>query len=423
MSDPVIKSIIMINMIIGVSFAVCYFYQAVYVFIPFLKRKEAHKPERKHRFAVLIAARNEERVIGQLIESIHNQNYPKDLIDIFVAADNCTDQTANRAWEAGAIVKERNNPWLVGKGYALHWLLNEMRAEGLWKKYDAYLVLDADNLLDEGFITAMNQTLSDGYEVSTSYRNSKNFGDNWLSAGYSTWFLREARFLNDSRNRIHASCAVSGTGFCFTRKILEKYNGWNFFLLTEDIQFSMQCAVDGIRIGYCDDAVLYDEQPTDFGQSWRQRLRWSKGNLQVLKHYKSSLVRGIVKGSYPCFDLFMNLAPAVVFTIVSVLLNSFGLVYGFAAGEAAEIGRLILEGFCSGYGTMYLIGLVTILSEWKQIHCENWKKVLYTFTFPVFVATYIPITLTALVKKVEWLPIEHKEAKTLKQVRSMEKVG
>src|SRR5690554_2607067 len=116
------KTISLINYFIALVFFVCYSYQLLYIVVPFFKKNKANKNIKRHRFAVLIAARNEEAVISQLIESIHNQSYPSHLIETFVVADNCTDNTADAARKAGAVVWERFNRRKVGKGYALAFL-------------------------------------------------------------------------------------------------------------------------------------------------------------------------------------------------------------------------------------------------------------------------------------------------------------
>ena len=202
-----------------------------------------------HRIAVLIAARNEQSVIGNLIDSVKAQDYPTELVDVFVVADNCTDLTGSVAGAHGANVYFRNDQTQVGKGYALQYLLHCIEED--FAPYDGYLVLDADNVLSPNYITEINKTFSDGYQIVTSYRNSKNYGDNWISAGYALWFLRESRYLNGARCRLGSSCAVSGTGFLFSRRILEKCGGWNFFLLTEDIQFTIANVIRGEKVGYC----------------------------------------------------------------------------------------------------------------------------------------------------------------------------
>jgi hypothetical protein len=151
--------------------------------------------------------------------------------------------------------------------------------------FDGYIVFDADNILSPDYIEQMNRTFSDGHDIITSYRNSKNFGDTWISAGYALWYLRESRYLNHARYRLHTSCAVGGTGFLFSQKVIDELGGWPFHMLVEDIEFSIHEITKGRKIAFCPDAILYDEQPTGFLQSWRQRERWCKGGLQVFTHY------------------------------------------------------------------------------------------------------------------------------------------
>ena len=271
-----------INYIIAVLFFACYFYQFVYMALSVLKKKKLKTNAIYHNFAVLIAARNEEQVIQNLIESINAQTYPKDRITVFVVADNCTDHTAAAAKNAGAVVYERENKHKVGKGYALDFLLERISEDYQQGSFDGYFVFDADNILEDDYIEQMNGTFSQGYDIVTGYRNSKNYGDNWISAGYALWFLRESQYLNRCRAMLGTSAAVSGTGFLFSRRAIDECGGWHFFLLTEDIEFTIECVTRGWKIGYCEKAVLYDEQPTKFRQSWHQRLRWSRGYLQEI---------------------------------------------------------------------------------------------------------------------------------------------
>ena len=165
------ETIKLINFIIATVFFVCYSYQFAYILVPYLKKEKPHKPAELHRYAVLISARNEELVIGNLLDSISAQDYPSSLVRVFVVADNCTDKTAKVARAHGAIVYERFNDKLVGKGYALEYLLDRI-GEEYGDVFDAYMVFDADNLLSEDYISRMNETFSDGYRIITSYRNS-----------------------------------------------------------------------------------------------------------------------------------------------------------------------------------------------------------------------------------------------------------
>ena len=105
--------------------------------------------------------------------------------------------------------------------------------------YDAFLVFDADNVLDTGYFTAMNKTFSQGYDILTSYRNSKNYGTNWITAYYALWFLRESRFLNGARMKLgHQLRHLRHRLPLWPPRCSGEDNGWKFNLLTEDIQFS-----------------------------------------------------------------------------------------------------------------------------------------------------------------------------------------
>ncbi len=337
------------NLLLFFLFSLCYMYQVVYAVVVLVadhRRLPKKRTEPLRRYAVLVAGRNEEAVIGELVTSIKEQDYPEELVDIYVVADNCTDDTAAVARAAGAEVLVRNDRLVVGKSHALDFALNRIRIlkgdEDGRTDYAGYFVFDADNILDPNFISSMNATYSEGYQVVTSYRNSKNFDSNWVAAGSAMWFLREAKFLSNARYLLHSSCAIGGTGFLISADILEENGGWIHHLLTEDIEFSTDCIANGITIGYSPDAVIYDEQPTTMRDSWRQRLRWAKGFYQVLLKYGNRLFFGIFKnphGHLSCFDMFMTIAPAMLLTIISFLANFIFCVVGFVqlATVAAQV--------------------------------------------------------------------------------------
>lgn len=405
-----------INRVIAILFYVCYVYQLFYVPIAWLKRDKPHKSEKRNRIAVLIAARNEQPVIGNLIESIHNQDYPSELIDVFVCADNCTDGTAKIAGSLGAFVFKRNDKANIGKGYVLNYMLKSIM-EGEFPAYDAFLVLDADNILKPNYITEINKVLSDGYEIVTSYRNSKNYGDDWISAGYGLWFMRESKYLNEPRMKLGTSCAVSGTGFIFSSKVLNRYGGWNFFTLTEDIEFTVCNIVDGKRVGYASKAELFDEQPTTFTQSYRQRLRWCRGYYQVAKRYGIKLIKGLFHGSFSCYDMTMQIMPAAVLSALCIILNlGYALLSFIDHLDWIAFCSSLLSTLLSMFGAIFVLGVITTISEWKHIYCSTIKKILYMFTFPFFMTTYLPIAVIAMFKNPSWQPIRHNRSMSLEEI-------
>lgn len=409
--------IVAFNFLLWLMFFLCYAYQMYYIAVPFIKKEKVFTESKANRFAVLISARNESAVIGNLLESINNQTYDKNLVDVFVVADNCTDNTAEIARECGANVYERFNKINVGKGYALNFLLKHIARDFGSDRYDAYFVFDADNVLDPNYIAEMNKTFSGGYDILTSYRNSKNYGDNWVSAGYGLWFIRESKYLNYSRMLLDTSCAISGTGFMFSKKIAERLDGWHYYLLTEDIEFTVDHVINDYKIGFCKNAVLYDEQPNEFKQSVRQRMRWAKGYFQVMCNYGVKLIKGTFKKSFSCFDMSMTIIPAMVFSLGTIVVNGSALLAGLITGVSVDpIIDAFIMAVAGMYFTMYAIGLLTTITEWKQIYTSTFKKILYTFTFPVFMMTYVPITIMAIFKKVEWKPIVHSKAKNLADI-------
>lgn len=404
--------------VVGTAAGLLYFYQVIFLVVGLFRRsgREVRRPVRLRRYAALISARNEEAVIGGLIASLKGQNYPARLLDIYVVADNCTDDTAGAARRAGARVFRRFDRVRVGKGYALDFLLRRLAEEGLDHRYEGYFVFDADNIVDPDFVAAMNRTFDSGeYDALTSYRNSKNFGQNWITAGYSIWFLREARFVNGARMALGTNCAVSGTGFLVSARLLREKGGWPYHLLTEDIQFSAECAVEGRRIGYCAGAVIYDEQPADFRQSWDQRMRWSKGFYQVAGRHGAELFRGIFRGGrrgFGCYDLLLTVVPGVLLTVLGGAVEGLVLLAclsdPLAAGRVLTLaGKFLLGGLANFYLGMFLYGLITVTCEWKNIRATPAQKLGYLLTFPLFMLTYIPISLAALFRKVEWKPIRH----------------
>lgn len=416
--------IVIFNTIVGLVFSVCFLYQVVFFFIGLIRGQVKIPPAKKqHTYAFFIAAHNEEAVIANLVKSIKDQDYPSELIDVFVVADACTDNTAQAAREAGAIVYERNDLSRKGKSWVMDYGFDRILRE-CPGKHEAFFIFDADNLLSRDYVTIMNDAFDQGYLALTSYRNSKNFGSSWISSAYATWFIREARYLNNARMICHTSCAVSGSGYLVSAKLIEGMKGWDFHTLTEDIQFSTFCAIHGVRIGYAP-AEFFDEQPVTLKASIKQRMRWTKGFYQVLFTYGRHMFKSIGKfHRFAAYDMLMVVGPAMLLTLMCLLVNvTFiavgSLSHGFLATDAEiemAIGSVIMM-LAYMYGTFFVMGLFTTITEWKHIHCpQKWRIFTNLFTFPLFMFTYVPLTVAALFLKVDWVPTPHDVSVTLDEV-------
>lgn len=401
-----------VNIITGGLFMLCYAYQVVYLIVgTIVKPKKFAMADRTSRFAFIIAARNEEDVIGQLCMSIRTQNYPSELIDIYVVADNCTDNTAEIAKEKGAFVYERFNKTEIGKGYALQFLFEKIKERVGFDYYDGFFVVDADNVLDKNYVCEMNNCMAAGNKLCMCYRNSKNYGDNWISAGYSLWFLRASRHLNNPRQYFGTSSEITGTGFFVHKDIILRDGGWITNCLIEDIEFTIQNVMKGEKVAFCNDAIVYDEQPTSFSQSFHQRKRWTKGYIYILKNYAFKLFGRFFRGKgFSNFDMIMAVSPAFFITSFALAFNVLMLTLIAIVDFSAALSALTLAigGLAMSYVLFFLVGLVAAICEWDRIHATTKRKICSLFTFPIFMATYVPITFAAMFSKAEWREIKHR---------------
>ncbi|MBR7182249.1 MAG: glycosyltransferase family 2 protein [Clostridia bacterium] len=399
------------TLVVGILFVLMYSYQFFYAIFGFFKKPKSYPAtDQSKRYAVVISARNEELVLPHLIQSIKEQTYPADKITIYVIADNCTDRTAEVVRELGAVVLERQDKEKIGKGYALEFLFNHISANGSIRDHDAYIIMDADNLMRPNYIEEMDKAYCAGNRILCSYRNSKNYDGSWVSAGYSLWFMRDSRLLNHPRTVLGASACATGTGFLIDSEIIERNGGWKHFLLTEDVEFTVDSLMQGERVGYCHNAEFFDEQPEKFGQSWRQRKRWAKGYFQVVAHYAKPLAKHIFRGSWSLYDITMNYLPALLLSSLQIFAMVVLLALNGIFCQAFSLTLLfgLLSFLVGSYFLFFFMGLLTIIAEWKHIYCKKWKAILHLFTFPIFMLSYLPIAVVALFTKVEWKPIAHK---------------
>lgn len=414
-----VPALIICSAILFFLFILCYLHQFLYPILIASKPKKQYQAKTQYRYAVLICARNERLVLPKLIESIRQQDYPAELIDVYVAADNCTDDTAQVARDAGAVVYERFNKEQVGKSYALDFLFQQIKRDKGIKFYDGYFIFDADNLLDPSFITEVNHLYDAGYPAVVGYRNAKNYGDNWISSGTALLFLRDSALINGARMRLGVGCSVAGTGYMISSDLIERDGGWIYHTLTEDVEFSVQCALRGEKIGYCENAVFYDEQPTRLVDSWRQRVRWVKGAFQVFGLYGGRLLKtAIKKKSFTCYDQLMSVMPAMCSAVAMTALYLIFFVLTLLISPRDFPWVLLCAGIliCGFALAFAFFGVLTTVTQWERIHCSTRKKIWYLFTFPVYSVFYLPIVLVSLFQKVEWKPVAHVDASSVEDI-------
>ena len=412
--------------VIGAVFSLLYFYQIIFIIIGVCSKKRTY-PEAKenHTFAIIICGRNEEKVIGNLIDSIHNNDYPQDKLKIFVCADNCseTDKTAQICREKGCIVYERQNKNQIGKGYALNFLFKNISEDFPDYTPDATFIFDADNILTSNYIKEMNKALDSGVKICTSYRNSKNYGSNWISAGASLSFMRECQFTHRPKMVMKMGTHVSGTGFYFSKEVLTFKDGWNHTTITEDIEFSAFNTLKGVKIGFCEDAEFYDEQPTKFKQAWKQRLRWGKGGLMGFSLFHASFFSAFFKTfDFNCYDWYCSRFSIIAVyygfsfvanNIVNLLARILEVVNGHAVASVIYFLSPLLIALITTYLGLFADSVLATIVNWKKIKASTGKKIMGMFACPLFnMLIAMPSCVVALFKKVKWEPIEHNQSIT-----------
>ena len=361
------------------------------------------KVNKKHRFMAIIPAHNEEAVVGNLIESLKNQTYSKDAYDIYVIADNCTDNTAKVAKEAGAIVYKRFDETKKTKGYALDWFLKQKIEENA--PYDAFFIFDADNIVHPDFIKNMNKKLCQGEDVVQGYRDIKNPTDSWITAGYALFYWSMHRFYHLARYNLGLSPLLNGTGFMVKFDVV-KPQGWDTVTLTEDIEFSLKRIIKGKKLGWATDAICYDEQPVGFKQSWSQRSRWTVGHIQCIKEYTKQLaVAAKENKTMMNFDgLLYILGSIPMFIVTLVLLGTNFLMYAGDGMTKLELFENILRYLIPTFILPIITAAIAMFLDKRPIK----PMVKGLLCYPLFMGSWLLINFKCLFKReTTWEKINH----------------
>ncbi len=239
------------------------------------------------RFAILIPAHNEAQLIGRLLRNLRQLDYPADRFDMCVVADNCTDLTAITSIALGAEVFERLDDLRQGKGYAIRWLLQQLKDAG--REYDAFVVLDADSIVSANFLRRMDARLEAGSEVIQAYYQVLNPDDSKLT-GLRFAALAALHYLRPAgRAALGLSCGLKGNGMCFSAGLLNSF-GWRWFTLAEDVEFHLALVSRGRRVDFAPEASVLADMPVSFHQARSQNQRWEQGRVYLVKQWVPGLI-------------------------------------------------------------------------------------------------------------------------------------
>lgn len=347
-------------------------------------------PGKINRFAIVVCARNEEKVIGLLIDSLHAMSYPRSKYDIIVVCDSCTDRTIDIAKEKGTIAMERKVLGGRGKGNALNWIFDvfqDMKSAG--DVYDAYVVIDADNLVNEQYLSEINAHLNQGHEIMQTYLGSKNPNDTWVSRSYSiTYWLANSQYQN-AHSRLNLSAQLSSTGMVFRASIFEELS-WEPDSLTEDLAFTTRYVLYKDKpCHWVDSARLYDEKPLTLRVSYRQRTRWMQGRMNAMMRYVPRLLFSSIRNlSFKQLDIALYLIRPF-FVLVAFVVYALRLMLFIVFPD-----NLASAGFLVNFETAAVLLLAYILTQVYILSAEDrqryipWLPLQYVFSYtwlvPIF---------------------------------------
>ncbi len=411
--------------IISVAFGI----QILYILLFFVKAKVYPEAKVKHRFGIVIPARNEKDVIAETVKCILASKYPRELFDVYVVADNCTDNTAELARAAGATVYERfdPDPKHHKAGYALKFLFEKIMEEHPGY-YEAFIKFDADNLMGPDYISRMNDAFDAGVKCARGYSNSKNIDQNICTGISGLWYIRDCRFASHFRSAIGQGTMLGGAGMMFAAEIIEKH-GWDCLSASDDTEFTMRrLNQDKIKTMYVKDAVVYEDQPSTIKETFKRYKRMS-GALCKLFFTQGckSFALFFVRWKWTYIDMFITLMFIPVCVLLSIyfpLYYGYYLIYhgimelhygvaGTLTGEPVFWKCLKLIGLA--LGVMFALSFIlqaalAVALEHKRIKAPVKKMIPIILLFPVFMIIYAAAITIGVFSKPKWSQVKRNTA-------------
>lgn len=378
------------------------------------KKKELARAKQTARFAVIVPAREESKVIEANLRSIVHADYPADKRDIYVIVESERDETVGIAAKYPAVrVFVRKELSGVGKGYALDECLGDIFARG--EAYDAFLILDADNVIEKDFLARMNDAYQAGYDLACGKRDNKDWNASVVCAASGLTFTAINELQNKPKNRLGKTVLISGTGFFVRAERLAATGGWPFHSLTEDYEITTYADCMGWKTCYVESAVYYDEQPVRFWQSIVQRSRWVKGFFTVRGRY-AKLKRESRKAARASDEkrrfTFKSGMPVIVACIALIayllVLLGFFLVSLIAKnGYATALGVRLAAVFSAAYLLVVLLTVYLLAIERKHMDIKPSMRVKAALFHPIFLLSYAIAAVRAIFMKTTWERIDH----------------
>ncbi len=394
--------------ICGVSIVFLIFTSIYYLIFWSISAKptpEVPHSNKKTKFAILVAARNESKVISHLLDSLLFQTYPKKYYDVYVIVESEDDPTIGIATSKGFkyFVRDRLEDGRRTKGFALQECIDYLWRNNL--NYDAYMIFDADNVVDPNFIEVMNDLRQTGVQVGIGYRNFTNANTNWLTVGSAIMFSYMNQITSKGRSALFHKATLMGTGYYVDVDIIKEAGGWIFTGMTEDIQLTSYCYYHDIYMSYYPLVCFYDEQSPEWKTVHNQQVRWLAGYFQSRKFLKG---KGVQRDYHTKsmqqamnYEFKAGIIPFIIFNVVSVLLAIAAIVFGvFSAlhGQDYQTGIIFTVGgfqLSVLYMSFFVAAMLSILRNREYLHLTPKNTVIgmltYIFFFYLFVPAYLDL--------------------------------
>lgn len=296
-------------------------------------------PVRTPFFDVIVPAHNEAAGIQRTVASLRQLDWPADRFRVVVIADNCSDNTARLASEAGAVVVERRDPENRGKGYALAHIFRWSRAKA---RADAVVVVDADSVASANLLRAFAARMESGSHAMQAHYGVLNEDASWRTRLMAIALGAIHRLRSRARERFGLSCGIRGNGWCVTHTLLDQVP-YEAYSLTEDVEFGIDLGLAGQRIAYCDEAYVNGEMVSTERAARSQRQRWESGRFALVRAKVPVLLRqAITRPSRVCLDLALDLLILPLSYIVLSAAAAFAVVLGLTLLNPTRLNLVLL---------------------------------------------------------------------------------
>lgn len=336
------------------------------------------------RLAILVPSHNEAGGIADTVKALLPELGPQDRL--VVIADNCNDDTAALARAAGATVIERHDADRRGKGYALDFGMQHLRAD----PPDVVLIVDADCRLESGSAARLGaMVMSLGRPVQARY-------DMLLPDGNASPGLRVTAFAWRVKTHVRslglrfmrAPNQLLGTGMAFpwaTLASAELATGH----IVEDLKLGIECAVAGTPAIYAPSARVISRFPSSDQAAAKQKERWERGHLGIVGTFVPGLVKQAIRlrqGKLLLLALDICVPPLALLAVAIVLWSIAALIVGAFTWSP----WLLIAG-----SVMPLIFALTIFALWRAVG-RDLLGGAQALAIPGYVLAKIPTYVKAL---------------------------